>query len=167
MAHHITPDMDLAWMAECRHAFLIRGPEDVLASYVVRRADVTLEDIGFTQQAALFDRETDRLGAAPPVIDARDVLENPAGALRALCEALAIPFLASMLAWPSGSRPTDGVWAPAWYDAVERSTGFAPSRPPVSREDLDPILRPIADAARPLYEGLARHRLTRSGSSRS
>jgi hypothetical protein len=167
MAHHVTAETPLAWMAACRHAFLIRAPEEVLASYIVRRAEVTLEDIGFPQQAALFEREAQRLGAPPPVIDARDVLENPAGALRALCEALGIPFLDAMLSWPSGPRDTDGVWAPAWYDAVERSTAFAPPRPPITLADLDPSLRPIAEVARPIYENLAKHRLKHTASSRS
>jgi hypothetical protein len=160
MAHHVIPGMDLSWMAACRPAFLIRAPEDVLASYVVRRAAPTLEDIGFPQQAALFDREGDRVGAPPPVIDARDVLEDPAGTLRALCGAVGIPFLDAMLSWPAGRRPTDGVWAPAWYDAVERSTGFAPPRPPITLDELDPALRPIAEAARPIYERLAAHKLS-------
>jgi hypothetical protein len=160
MAHHVIPGMDLVWMASCRNAFLIRAPEEVLASYVVRRAEVTLEDIGFPQQAALFDRECDRLGCPPAVIDARDVLENPAATLRALCETLGIPFLDSMLHWPPGPRATDGVWAPAWYDAVERSTAFAPPRPPITVDDLDPALGPIAKAARPIYEKLARYKLS-------
>src|SRR6202011_1718437 len=99
------------------------------------------------------------LGAAPPVIDARDVLENPAATLRALCGALGIAFLECMLAWPPGPRATDGVWAPAWYDAVERSTAFAPPRPPITLADLDPSLRPIAEAARPIYERLRAHLL--------
>jgi hypothetical protein len=171
MAHHVTAETPLGWMAACRHAFLIRAPEDVLASYIVRRAEVTLEDIGFPQQAALLEREADRLGAPPPVIDARDVLENPTATLRALCTALGIPFLDAMLHWPPGRRDTDGVWAPAWYDAVERSTAFAPPRPPTTLADLDPALRPIAEAARPIYEELAKHRIapsvTRSASSRS
>jgi len=159
MAHHVTPKMDVGWMAHCRHAFLIRAPEEVLASYVVRRAAPTLEDIGFPQQASLFDREADRLGRPPPVIDARDVLEDPAGTLRALCETVGIPFLDAMLSWPSGPRDTDGVWAPAWYDAVERSTAFAPPRAPITPGDLDPALRSIAEAARPIYERLAKHKL--------
>ena len=162
MAHHVTPETPLGWMTACRHAFLIRQPEEVLASYVVRRAEVTLEDIGFPQQAALFEREADRLGRAPPVIDARDVLEDPAATLRALCDALGVPFLDAMLNWPAGPRDTDGVWAPAWYDAVERSTTFARPRAPITFSDLDPALRPIADAARPLYEKLAAHRLAPS-----
>ena len=64
-----------------------------------------------------------------------------------------------MLAWPAGRRATDGVWAPSWYDAVERSTGFAPPRREATAEDLPEPLKPVAERARPLYEALARHRL--------
>jgi hypothetical protein len=146
-------------MDECRNAFLIRPPEEVLASYVIRRGEASLEDIGVVRQVELFDREAQRLGHAPPVIEARDVLENPRGTLTALCAALGLPFHEAMLAWPAGRRDSDGVWAPAWYDAVERSTGFAASRAAVTAEHLDAELRRVADAARPSYESLAVHRL--------
>ena len=162
MTHHVTPDMDLAWMAACRNVFLIRAPEDVVTSYGERRSEVTLEDIGVVQQAELFEREADRLGKAPPVIDAADVLSDPRTALSALCEAVGISFDPAMLAWPPGPRDTDGVWAPAWYEAVRGSSGFAPPRPPVAASRLDSALRAVADAARPIYERLARHRLGRS-----
>jgi len=159
MAHHMTADIDMAWMARCRNVFLIRPPMEVLASYAQRRAAPVLADIGFVQQAEIFDREAQRLGAAPPVIEARDVLADPRGALLALCAVLAIPFSEAMLEWPAGRRDSDGVWAPAWYDAVERSTRFAPPRPAVDIVDLEPGLRPIAEAAWPFYERLAAHRL--------
>ena len=57
-----------------------------------------------------------------------------------------------------GGGTSDGVWAPAWYDAVERSTGF---EPPANREAvvLSGELQRIADAARPHYEALAKHKL--------
>jgi hypothetical protein len=49
------------------------------------------------------------------------------------------------------------VWAPVWYAAVERSTGFArPSAPPAP---LDPHLAAIARQARPIYERLAEFRI--------
>ncbi len=38
---------------------------------------VTLRDIGFVEQAEIFDLVAERLGHAPPVIDAEDVLANP------------------------------------------------------------------------------------------
>ena len=156
MTHHMLPDFSLDWMAGSKNAFLIRPPEQVLASYAAKRAEVSLEDIGFVRQAELFDREADRLGAAPPVIEAGDVLANPRAALTALCAALGINFSDAMLGWPAGPRPTDGVWAPAWYDTVERSTGFEAPRRVVS---LDGPTRKIAEAARPYYERLARYRV--------
>lgn len=159
MTHHMLPTFGRDWMARCRNAFLIRAPEDVLASYRQKRMAVTLDDIGFVQQRELFERETERLGRPPPVIDAADVLRDPRAALAALCAALEIPFTERMLAWPAGRRATDGVWAPAWYDAVERSTGFAKPRPAVPLEALPDDLKSIAEAARPHYQALAAHKL--------
>jgi hypothetical protein len=161
MAHHMAPSFDLSWMAGCRNAFLIRPPEEVLASYAPRRsgAAFTMAEIGFERQAELFDREAQRLGAAPPVIEARDVLADPRAALTVLCEAVGLAFSPAMLAWPAGRRVTDGVWAPVWYDAVERSTGFTPPRSPMRLESLDQGLRPTVEAARPFYDRLATHRL--------
>jgi hypothetical protein len=159
MTHHMVGGIDLAWMGRCRNAFLIRSPRRVLASYAARRSEVTLEDIGFVRQAELFDREANRLGAAPPVIDADDVLADPRGVLTALCAALDVPFCDAMLAWRPGRRATDGVWAPVWYEAVERSTGFAAPRSEPAAGDLDEGLEAIAAAARPSYDRLARYRL--------
>lgn len=158
MSHHMLPGFGLEWTAHCRNAFLIRDPEAVLASYVAKRAEVTLEDIGVVRQRELFDREADRLGKAPPVIRGADVLADPQGVLTRLCEALGIHFDAAMLSWPAGRRETDGVWAPAWYEAVERSTGFE-APPAKETAALTDELQRIADAARPHYEALARYRL--------
>jgi len=157
MTHHMLPAIGRDWMDRVTNAFLIRRPENVLGSYVRKREAVTLRDIGFVEQGELFDRVADRLGAAPPVIDARDVLENPEETLSALCAAAGIAFDPAMLAWPAGPRDTDGVWAAHWYEAVNASTGFAP--PGADVGDLPEDLKRIADAARPIYERLSAFRL--------
>jgi hypothetical protein len=159
MTHHMLPEFGRGWADSCRNAFLIRTPDNVLSSYVVKRGDVSLDDIGFVQQREIFEREADRLGRAPPVIDASDVLADPRSSLVALCTALDIPFSDRMLAWPAGNRATDGIWAPAWYDAVEKSTGFARPASSLGRPALRDDLRAIAEKARPHYERLAAFRL--------
>ena len=155
MTHHMVEGMPLDWMKDVRHAFLIRDPRDVILSYIVRRADMTADDIGFVRQTEIFDHVCELTGETPPVIDARDVLLDPRGMLSALCDRLDIPFDDAMLSWPAGSRVTDGVWARYWYDAVERSTGFAPYKPktrPVPPEYLE-----IERLCRPHYERMAAH----------
>lgn len=158
MTHHMLPAFGRDWMRACRHAFLIRAPEAVLRSYAQKREAVGLADIGFAQQAEIFAATADRLGAAPPVIDAEDVRAAPGPVLRALCAALGIDFSAAMLRWPPGRRATDGVWAQVWYGAVEKSTGFAPPESAPAETLPDPLRR-IAEEARPYYAALARHKL--------
>jgi Sulfotransferase domain len=159
MTHHMVAGFGRDWIGACVNAFLIRAPEAVLASYARKRESFSLEEIGLPAQVDLFARAADRLGRAAPVLEGRDVLADPEGMLRALCRACGIAFDAAMLAWPAGRRPSDGVWAPVWYEAVERSTGFAPPRQEAGFEHLPDALKRIAEAARPLYESLARHRL--------
>jgi hypothetical protein len=158
MTKHMLPGFGTGWMASCRNVFLIRRPEAVIASYYEKSGAVDLDDIGIVRQAELFEQEADRLGVAPLVLESDDVLADPAGMLGALCAALGLAFSPAMTAWPAGRRASDGVWAPAWYDQVERSTGFArrADRPAVQ---LDGAWRRIADLAVPFYERLAGYRL--------
>lgn len=158
MAHHMLDGFGLDWTAARVNAFLIREPAEVLASYVQKRGEVTLDDIGVVRQREIFEREADRLGRAPPVVRGQDVLADPPRILARLCDALGIAFDPAMLSWPAGPRDSDGVWAPAWYDSVERSTGFETPRRP-EYPPLPDDLRRVADQARPHYEAMAAHRL--------
>lgn len=157
MSHHLLPAMTVDWVLGLRNVFLIRDPTEVVASYLRSRATVTPDDIGLPQQGRLFDLLRERLGETPPVIDAGDFLRAPEAHLRALCARLDIAFTPRMLAWPAGPRDSDGVWAPYWYDAVWKSTGFEPWR---AREDrLAGEALAVADACRPVYERLRGFRI--------
>ncbi|MDP9139010.1 MAG: HAD family hydrolase [Pseudomonadota bacterium] len=165
MTHHMLKGFDRGWIGKLTNAFLIRAPEKVLASYVRKWAEVSLRDIGFVEQSEIFHMVADRQGAAPPVIDADDVLAGPRCMLTALCAALGIPFRDEMLAWPKGPKSFDGLWARHWYEAAWNSTGFAPDDKPAQAAPLPDPLRKIADAARPFYEALRAHRLALSATN--
>ena len=157
MTHHLLPNISREWLGKVSHCFLIRDPRKVIASYRERIADVTLEDLGFPQQLEIFNYVVAQTGEIPPVLDSRDVLQNPEEMLRALCDQLKIPFQTSMLTWPEGSRETDGVWDTHWYDAVIKSTEFTPYREKVV--SLSPEQEKIAALAEPAYRTLYEKRL--------
>jgi Sulfotransferase domain len=154
MTHHMLPGYDRRWILQVANAFLIREPERVLASYAQKWSEVSLRAIGFIEQGEIFDMVAQKLGRAPPVVDADDILGNPRDMLNTLCETCGIPFLEEMLHWPKGPKPFDGNWAKHWYNAAWQSTGFA--KPPNTAPELPDELKRIADEARPIYERLKR-----------
>jgi len=157
MTLHMIPEFDRGFMRRMTNVFLIRHPARVVASYVKKREAPTLADIGFVQQAELFDEVAGWLGHAPLVVDSADIRANPEQMLRRLCDALAIPFVAQMLRWPAGPKPYDGVWAPHWYGAVHGSTGFDGAEGPIP--PLGGDYARLADAALPFYQRLAAHKI--------
>jgi hypothetical protein len=157
MTLHLLPELDRSWLKSLINCFLIREPEAVIASYAAVRSDATLDDIGFVQQAELFNQVRDMTGDIPLVIDSREFLLDPETMLRAICAHLEVEFVPQMLTWPSGARDSDGVWAKYWYDSVWKSTGFAPYRErPYELCGKD---REIASKAQPYYEELYQYRI--------
>ncbi len=157
MTQHMVADIDEDWFLSLNHAFLIRSPEAVVASYGIKRESVTADDIGFAKQKELYDKVVALTGCRPPVIDARDVLCNPRNVLGQLCEALGVVFDENMLRWVAGPRESDGVWAAHWYQNVEKSTGFAPYQP--KQITLSKEQQRVADQSRPYYQEMYEKRI--------
>jgi hypothetical protein len=157
MTHHLLPEIDRGWLDRVSNAFLIREPREVVTSFVRIAGTPRLEDTGYPQQLEIFNLVRAHTGRVPPVIDARDVLEDPPRLLRLLCAALDVDFTEAMLSWPPGPRATDGVWAKYWYDAVVKSTTFQPYRP--KDDPVPPHLAGLLEQAEAIYRRLHEHRL--------
>lgn len=157
MTLHMIDAFPRDWMRGHVNVFLIRDPSRVVASYAAKRENPTLDDLGYRQQAELFDQVADWLGHAPPVIDSDDIRRAPKATLENLCHQIGLPFTDKMLTWTAGPKPYDGIWASHWYGAVHRSTGFAPP------EDQLPVLgmdhQTLAQQARPYYDRLKAYEL--------
>jgi Sulfotransferase domain len=157
MTHHLLPEMDREWLGAVTNCFLIRDPREVINSYIKKGEDPAIEDLGFVQQAEIFDFIRTRSNAVPPVVDAKDVLQNPEGTLRLLCEAVGVEFSKSMLSWPPGLRDTDGIWARHWYGEVAKTTSFQSYHP--TQYEVPQRFREIYERCRECYERLFACRL--------
>ena len=155
MSHHMEGPVSIADFPGHRHAFLIRDPARVAASYAAKRTAIRPEHLGTARQRTYFEAEAEKLGHAPPVIDSTDVLTNPAGVLERLCAALGIAWDPAILGWAPGPHPQDGVWGAHWYDGVNASTGFG--SPPGDLPTLAPEFADVAAACRGDYEAMRRY----------
>jgi hypothetical protein len=151
MAHHLV-ELDRSFLAQTVNVLLIRDPVQMLPSLAQNLAVPTLRDTGLALQSELYAHLVS-LGQEPPILDAKQLLLDPAGVLGELCARLGLPFDRAMLNWPAGSRPEDGIWAKHWYHAVHQSTGFQPY---VEKNTPMPAaLQPLLAACLPHYHQLA------------
>jgi hypothetical protein len=157
MPHHMVGPIDILDFPDHAHAFLIRAPELVVASYAAKNDLRAAHLLGFAKLVDYHSRISDKLGVCAPVIDSSDILNDPAGMLSALCDALGISWDAAMLGWQAGPHPDDGIWGSHWYGAVEASTGFAP--PQTDMPKLSETARRIADECQADYDRLAALRI--------
>ncbi len=146
MTHHLV-HLDWSFLKDMRSIILTRDPLDMLPSYAKEIENPTMMDVGYAMHSQLFEY-LDDLGQPPIVLDSRKLLENPETVLRKLCDALCIPFDKSMLNWPAGPIPEDGVWADHWYGNVHKSTGF---------QNYAPKLAPFPERLKPLLEECQEH----------
>jgi hypothetical protein len=158
MAHHLLPDIGREWLSRVTNALLIRDPGEMLSSLLRVTPAAGVLDTGLPQQCEIFEFLQSDGQTAPPVIDARDVLENPRGMLEALCAALEVPFDPAMIAWEIGPRDTDGVWAKYWYAAVKASTGFGHYQK--KKFEIPEKKRAVLDECQSYYDRLYERRLT-------
>lgn len=161
MAHHLV-ELDRGFLRETVNLILTRDPEQMLPSLIHQLPQPRIHDTGLAMQSELL-RQLHDLGQAPPVLDSRELLLDPEGVLRTLCERIGIAFEPGMLSWPAGPKPEDGVWAPHWYQNVRRSTGFMPYS-----EKAEPFpegVKPLLEECRPHYEFLL-SRAIRAGTTK-
>jgi len=149
MAHHLV-DIDLGFLRDTCNIFLIRNPREMLPSLTIQLPNARLADTGLERQWQLYS-DLLAVGQQPAILDSRELLLDPSGVLRQLCEHVGHDFTDSMLRWPAGARPEDGVWAPHWYHSVHESTGFAPYR---AKQDFPQRLGTLLAECKPWYDRL-------------
>ena len=150
---------DRRFLAEARHAFLIRRPEEIAASYYALHPGMDVNAIGLERLCEVRAAVRDAGGNASVVIDSDDLVTRPEAAMAAYCAAVGLPFIPWALTWEAGERPEWRRYA-RWHVDVSASSGFERREHvyPYTVEN-SPDLARFAAHHRPFYEQLRAQRL--------
>ena len=155
------PLFDDPWfLTGIRHAFLIRRPEEIAASFRAVEPATTIDSIGLEVLWELFTAVVDAAGEhRPVVIDAEDLVTSSAGTMSAYCSAVGLPFVPEALSWQPGDRAE---WrrSARWHRDVRATSGFVARAADHSETvETSAELARFAAHHRPFYERLRAHRL--------
>ncbi|WNJ17033.1 sulfotransferase family protein [Pontibacter sp. G13] len=150
LSHHLV-GLDVSFVEQLTNVFLIRNPEDMLASLIHYIPAPRLLDTAYRMQYRLF-HHLKRTGKTPLVIDAKQLLAHPEATLRLICDHAGIAFDPAMLTWNPGPIPECGVWAEQWYKETHKHAGFMPYHK--SPEPLPEELQPLVDECFRYYSEL-------------
>ena len=150
---------DRRFLADARHAFLIRRPEEIAASSYALAPDMSVNSIGLERLCEVQAAVRDAGGDASVVIDSDDLVTRPGATMAAYCAAVGLPFIPRALTWEPGERPEWRRYA-RWHADVSASSGFQP-RERVYEHTVEnsPALARFAAHHRPFYERLYAQRL--------
>lgn len=150
---------DRRFLAEIRHAFLIRRPEEIAASYYALYPAMSINAIGLELMCELRAAVRDAGGGPSVVIDSDDLVARPAATMAAYCAAVGLPFDPLALTWDQGERPE---WqrSARWHTEASASSGFR-RREPTYRHTVENSAELARFSAhhQPFYERLFAQRL--------
>lgn len=158
MAKHLI-DLDRAFLSELKNIILIRDPKEMIPSFLNQVKQPTLQETALKDQ---FELMQELIARKIPVaiVDCKDLLLDPEGILRELCQFAGLQFQKIMLAWNAGPRPEDGIWAKYWYHNVHQSTGFGPY---ASKEiQIEDKFQPLLAECQHYYSQLYSHSIKKS-----
>jgi hypothetical protein len=141
------------FLADVRHAFLIRAPEEIAVSWYAFERDMRIVDAGLVLLHELHAAVRD-VGGNPVVVDSEDLVARPEATMAAYCAAVGLPFIAEALHWEPGER-VEWERTARWHHDVSSSSGFERSDHP-DRDMLDShddVARFVA-RQQPFYEQL-------------
>ena len=121
--HHDAVLADRRFLAEARHAFLIRHPDEIAASYYALFPAMSINAIGLEWLCELRAAVGDAGGGPSVVIDSDDLVARPEATVAAYCAAVGLPFHPQALTWEDGER-SEWRRSARWHADVRASSGF-------------------------------------------
>ncbi len=146
-------------IAGIQHTFIVREPARTIASHFAMKSNVACHEIGYEHQWDLFELAWNVTGQRPVVISAERIVESPAAAVAAYCEAVGLPDIPSALTWRPGQR-VEWERTQRWHLDVADSSGFyVPEKRYEVTVDNNETLRAYLAYHRRYYDRLVQYAL--------
>lgn len=158
-----------SWLGDFQHVLLIRNPEESIASQVQAhkkivakkpgstRPRLSVERVGLYALSLLFNKLNTASDSKPLVIDTNELTADPENGMRALAQALDVPFHQGMIKWSGVDYRNSWGATGCYYETFKASGGVLPYKAkPIALDDVD---REIVAACQPYYEELYEKRL--------
>ena len=121
--HHRDVLADRRFLVRARHAFLIRRPDEIAASYYALFPCMSINAIGLEKLCELRAAVRDADGNPGVVIDSDDLVARPGATMAAYCAAVGLPFKPQALIWQPGER-SEWRRSARWHADVSASSGL-------------------------------------------
>lgn len=157
MPYHVTARLTVEFARLFHNTFLIRKPDDAVASHYKLSPDLTLEEAGYADQYRLFEMSMNECKEEPVVVDADDFRLHADDLMRQYCEKVDIEHKPEAMQWEQ--RDVE-IWkiSESWHKDALASTGV--TRPKQKeQEELPPHILDIVDQCTEFYREMYRHRL--------
>ncbi|MGW5863542.1 sulfotransferase-like domain-containing protein [Streptomyces sp. NPDC055239] len=150
---------DARFTTEIQHTFIIRDPAEAIASHFARNPELTVDQVGFGLCHEIFETVRAATGTVPAVVDADDLVADPAGTAAAYSLRTGLPHRPDALSWQAGER---GEWQvfEEWHRDAAASTGIhTRSGDYADTVHNNPRLAALHAAQLPFHEELRAHRI--------
>lgn len=158
MAYQGLPYIDEDFLASVINTFIVRHPQEAMASWYRVNEFPTEEEFGFDALKQLWQIVTEQLQQKPIVVEANEFRLNPEKVLREYCQHIGVEFLPEMLTWNEDKwrdcKPYEKNSRAKWYKTLDSSRGIIP--PTQEEVEIRPEDIGIIKRSHKVYEELAK-----------
>ena len=160
-AYQVLPYVDRHFFSSLTNTFIIREPQEVIASWYRVKEYPTEEEFGFTAIEKTWQIVVEELGQKPIVVEANSFRSQPEKTLQLYCKNIGVEFEPKMLNWHNGKlqnwNDREAQFHGKWHSTLDRSQGIIP--PIKEIVEIRPQEKEIVARATKIYQKLYEYAL--------
>ncbi|MEM6612165.1 MAG: sulfotransferase family protein [Cyanobacteria bacterium P01_C01_bin.72] len=155
-AYDVLPYVEREFFTSLTNTFIIRDPEEAMASWYRVNEYPSEAEFGFTALEQIWQMVVSELGQKPIVVDANRFRREPEKILRLYCQSVEVDYDPSMLSWQSGKlqnwNEREAQYHAKWHSTLDKSQGIMP--PKREKTLIRPQERAMVARATQIYQKL-------------